>query len=382
MAMQHVRLRIFDVQADVRTDCPTVANAVLDVLGHFHADERVCPAAVRMDVCLLAGTDNAWHQPVALLDGEPRLFADLPHEETLTATELAYCFLLQTILTRVRSHVLIHAGAVSSSGQGVTLIGGSGQGKSTLVLELVRRGFKFLSDEVAALGRGDGLLHPFPRSLQISADTLDLVGLTELQHRGRPWADKLSLDIRELGPGSLGQAVPLAHVIVLSDEGEPPSATPDSSGQEMTLYFSRISESMVADIRGLAGTTVLGVDRSGRYPTIRVRAARWRSLFRDMEDICQRHGAEVVSAAEASASPPDFDGAAQMVDIPTSEAVKQLLKRFIGGSHSEVLKEEHGGRWLRLYMELARLLSSASCHRLTAGSLASRADLVCSLLSV
>ena len=54
-------------------------------------------------------------------------------------------------MTRVRSHLLIHAGVVSRDGQGIILVADARHGKTTLVLELVRRGFQFLSDEMADL---------------------------------------------------------------------------------------------------------------------------------------------------------------------------------------------------------------------------------------
>ena len=55
-----------------------------------------------------------------------------------------------------------YAGVVSYQGKGLLLVADAEHGKTTLTLELVKRGFAFLSDEVAALGRIDHRVHPFP----------------------------------------------------------------------------------------------------------------------------------------------------------------------------------------------------------------------------
>ena len=78
---------------------------------------------------------------------------------------LGYMMLFQATLRRIRSHLLLHAGALEHDGRGVLLVGDSGAGKSTLVMELVRRGFRLLSDDIGAIRLDDGLLEPFPRSL-------------------------------------------------------------------------------------------------------------------------------------------------------------------------------------------------------------------------
>ena len=59
-------------------------------------------------------------------------------------------------------YLLLHAGAVATNGRGVILAAPSGAGKSTLTAALLTAGFRYLSDEVAAVGVGDLRLHPFP----------------------------------------------------------------------------------------------------------------------------------------------------------------------------------------------------------------------------
>jgi hypothetical protein len=60
----------------------------------------------------------------------------------------------------------VHAGAVARGGAAVLLPGPSHAGKSTLVGELLRRGFTYYSDEYALLDRS-GRLHAYPRALML-----------------------------------------------------------------------------------------------------------------------------------------------------------------------------------------------------------------------
>lgn len=65
----------------------------------------------------------------------------------------------------VRSDLLwIHAGAVSFGGQGIVLVGPSGQGKSTIVEELLDWGCSYLSDEIAPIDPVTASVLPFPVS--------------------------------------------------------------------------------------------------------------------------------------------------------------------------------------------------------------------------
>jgi hypothetical protein len=72
---------------------------------------------------------------------------------------------VQMCLTaEAREYLFVHAGVVGWQGRALVLPGPSRAGKSTLVLELVRAGATFYSDEFAVLDR-QGLVHAYPRPL-------------------------------------------------------------------------------------------------------------------------------------------------------------------------------------------------------------------------
>lgn len=66
-------------------------------------------------------------------------------------------------------YLMLHAAAAARDGAALLMPAPSGGGKSTLSAGLVSAGFGYLSDEVAALGPGDGNLRPFAKSVSLKA---------------------------------------------------------------------------------------------------------------------------------------------------------------------------------------------------------------------
>ena len=112
-----------------------------------------------------------------------------------------------------------HAGAVCSRGFGLLIPGKSGQGKSTLSVHLMKKGFTFLSDDRCFVRKDNdqfqtiGLYEPaklFPSNI----DHLDIEHLqesaTDLDLDVR---NKHSLDIKSLYPEKVSQTSPLRGIV-------------------------------------------------------------------------------------------------------------------------------------------------------------------------
>jgi hypothetical protein len=116
----------------------------------------------------------------------------------------------------------IHAGATVYRGEAVAVAGRSGQGKTTLVLGLLRRGLGFLSDEFAVADAATQQILPYRRSLHIRPGTPALIPeLRFLERRpqlrlggGIEWA-VTPYDLDRALPGCLAPAAPLRYVILL-----------------------------------------------------------------------------------------------------------------------------------------------------------------------
>jgi hypothetical protein len=143
--------------------------------------------------------------------------------------------IVQGVLARLhaRGVYAIHAGAMVYRGAALIVAGKSGQGKTTLVLGLLRRGLGMLSDEFAIVEPETQHILPYRRSLHIRPGTPELIPeLAFLRDRpqhqlggGIEWALTLA-DLAQVFPAALAPAAPLRYVLLL--DGAPrPDAAPE-----------------------------------------------------------------------------------------------------------------------------------------------------------
>jgi len=131
---------------------------------------------------------------------------------------------LTSVALLAREFHFFHAGSVAWRGQAMIFPAVSGRGKTTLTLKLATHGFQFLSDEVACVRCDNQIVEPFPRRLNLSDASRQLLGLPEWPTAGvrtlrtREWV----LDIATLAPESRGAPCPLRWVIFLEGFGPAP----------------------------------------------------------------------------------------------------------------------------------------------------------------
>ena len=371
-----LKLRFFDLEANIKSDSGNFISLFTQMYRRFQVDAPLPPAQTSAEFILLTKPDNQWGNPVIILDGEV-----LPLGDQRLLEGYAYESILSSMVTRVRSHLLIHAGVVSYNGQGVILVADARHGKTTLVLELVRRGFSFLSDEMAAMGRTDHLAHPFPRSLRVRPGTLELVGFPEAAEGAPAWLGKLILDIEEIKPGCLGNAVPISHIVILQDPANAEVEMADRRKQELCILVNRLDDTLFAAVSQDEGVTDVRVDVECGYPQIKLHATRPTFALSRIEALCKERQILVLDVIKGMEGSPTFESPAQLKSIPQRQAVSELLRRFQGGYKSELLQDEFGGSSTKLFMEIASIVSQANCHRLFVGPLKEMADLVCNDLT-
>lgn len=374
-ATHQLRLRFFDLEAEIRSDSRTFVDLFARMYRRFRADASPSPPETRAQFLLLTRADSRLGVPVMVLDGEV-----VPLRDPRLLEGYAYERVLASIVARVRSHFLVHASVASQNDQGIILSADSSHGKTTLVLELVRRGFRFLSDEMAALGRADHLVHPFPRCLRIRPGTLELAGFPAADRGAPMWLGKLLLDVEEIRPHSLGGPVAISQVIILRDPAEDEDIKPDASGRRLEIQVDHLDQDFLTEVRRIAGVRDVQVHCDGGYPLVRLRAARRTFALSRIEALCRARQMVILDVIKRVEGQPVFDSPARLEPIPRSQAVMQLLRRFQGGHQSALLQDELRGSATRLFLELADVVGQARCRQLFVGPLQQMADLVCSLV--
>jgi hypothetical protein len=120
----------------------------------------------------------------------------------------------------------VHAAAAVHRGETIIMAGRSGSGKTTLVLGLLSRGLTLLSDELALIAKGDGMVLPYPRSIHVRPGTPELIpALAYLSSKpprhlggGIKWSVNSAALDRAI-PGCMAGPAPARHILLL----EPPA---------------------------------------------------------------------------------------------------------------------------------------------------------------
>lgn len=371
LAPHQLRLRFFDLEACIRSD----AGAYIDIFRRMYARFQTNgdSASPPTEFVVLTQPENPWGQPVLILDGDV-----WPLRDPNLRLSYVYDIILNTIVASVQSHFLIHAGVATNRGQGLIVAADSHHGKTTLILELIRRGFRFLSDEMAALGREDRRVYPFPRSLRVRPDTLDLIGFPRAP-AGPRWMGKLLFDIEELQPSSMGAPASIDHIIILKDPAEEED-NPGGGERELGVLVDRLDNKLLEDISDLEGISHIRRCVERGYPAFRFRAADRMGKLSQIEVLCRKHRILILDISKRAERQPSFETPARLEPMSRSQAVMALLRRFQGGHKSALLQQEFGGSSTQLFMELAGLIGRAACYQLYVGPLQEMADLVCGLV--
>jgi hypothetical protein len=169
--------------------------------------------------------------------GEAVISVTEPVDEVAWAATRPLLTLPLLELLKRRGKYGLHAAGVVSGHHGVALAGGSGAGKTTLALALVRAGFGFLGDDMLFLAaNGDGpVLLAFPDELDVSPATSSF--FPELRPLLRPeplaGAEKLQLPPDRLGGDLLSSARPAALLFPAVSSGPTSSAEPLSADEAL-----------------------------------------------------------------------------------------------------------------------------------------------------
>lgn len=368
--LHSIHLRLFDQQVVVRSDSRTYIELFDQLYTRFQTDPPTEPAEPTLSFVVLTGTGRAGGRPVLLVNNELQ-----PLGKSNVPQGHIYENILNTIVARVRSHILIHAGVVTWQNQGVVLAADSCHGKTTLSLALLRRGFKFLSDEMAALDRTDGQVHPFPRSLRVRPGTFEQTGFSAAARDASTWLDKLIVDIDDIKPGSIGTNAPVRYVVILHRPGEADAESNDD--HHLEVYVDRVDRKIVADAHRIRDIDSLHVDASSSYPRLVIGTSDRVSALTRLQQLCRQHNILILNVVKRTITHPSFAGPVQLDRIQLSEATLELLRHFLGGHQSALLHEEHNGSSVRLFRELTTIIRSAECYRLTVGPLEEMVDCVC-----
>ena len=362
LAVHREVYRFFDVTVALRSDDRKVMETFLGIYGRFRVDD-----GVQAEYYVLAG-DRPFGGPAFVADGEVHR---LSSRDALPG--YVHMALARSFMRRVGSHLLIHAAALSWGNMGVMLPSFSGGGKTTLSMELVKRGFSLLSDEIAAIGCADHLLYPVPRALGVREGTLALFGedargaLRAL--RTVTGARKTTLRMEEIGIRE-GRACPLRFMVLLGSESR-------SDDRVLYVLVHRLEDDLLGDLATIPGVRRAVRFRGGPFPIARLDLEPEAYVGAEIAAVCERRRTVVFAMARDDERTPNFMCHPRLEPLSVSVAAIELAQRFQGGADSALLGKRYGGKVAGMVWELTEVLGQVACYRLSPGRLEEMADILC-----
>jgi len=102
------------------------------------------------------------HTPFVRVNGEEKYLN--PQKDLIAQASF---IVWSSIVDSMKDFYLIHAATLSYKGKGILILGTSGYGKTSLALNLAKKGCMLLSDSFAPISRKTWKMHPFPRTIGI-----------------------------------------------------------------------------------------------------------------------------------------------------------------------------------------------------------------------
>jgi hypothetical protein len=362
--LHRIYLSFYDVGVEITSDDPTYFATFSAIYRRFLLRETPVGEEPALKIAVFTRSHGAGRPP-ALVVGEQVW----PLDDPTGLQPFVYEQILGAVSTMVRSHILIHAGVVARNGQATILVGDSQHGKTTLVHSLLRRGYDFLSDEMGAISRSDGMVYPFPRSLQIRPESLGLAGDAGILAGGTTWLGKYVLDPEEIRDSVICPVAKIRNIILLTG-AEPAQNGSKSCGLKengLRITLTGHTEEFVSQIRELPNVQHLSVCTDRELSTLEITSSNRNSVIAQVEAVCRRHGVVVYNIQKREENRPDYDVPVSLEPLPRSAMIKELLRRFQGTYRSLLLTQEHNGSGVSLYLELAQLIRQAHCYRLGVG---------------
>jgi hypothetical protein len=130
--------------------------------------------------------------------------------------------------------LLLHCGVVVRNGTGVLIPGESRFGKSTLTAACLRRGFDYMTDEMAAIDLAKGTVTGFARPLMLTRWSLHAIGLAS--DRG-PIGKEAILPSR-LGAQVVREPVAIGHVVLARRGARASVVRPGDAGAALTATLT------------------------------------------------------------------------------------------------------------------------------------------------
>lgn len=310
---------------------------------------------------------------------------------------LAAAKILNDTFRKIPDFLFFHGAAVSKDGEGALLLGDSCVGKTTLVLEMLKRGYSFLSDDVCAVQKTsqgkkiNSRVFPFPKGLGIRDNTLKLLKIDRTANFRKSYypdgREKRLIDVCDLVPDCISSDVSVNAVFFLereSSKGGKEGGECDVGFKTFHMVLAKEEKSFFEFLKGLDGVSSVASFKRKDFWKLELTLPS-KVLMGKISKFCYENNIMVVDSWVFSDKLPldkalnleGFNVAPKICSIPQSEGLINMLQYFWGSMASHYLYREDGGGMMNVIRDLIDLSASVSFYKLSVGKLEETADILC-----
>ncbi|HEV2139113.1 MAG TPA: hypothetical protein VGR53_09755 [Nitrososphaerales archaeon] len=221
-------------------------------MGYLRSLKRgVARGSLARTLLAAAGSDHIATEPVELEAAKIRLAV----LETFLYYRLPFS-----------DSTLIHGSVISSNGSGLMFTGGGHIGKTALSLEMVKRGFAYMGDDLAIVGR-DGRATPYPEPIRIQEQHLTL--FPDLQPKlssGMGWGKKTLFNwMLGRSPSDTLELLPRLEISEVFDGAE--VSGPCHIDNALLIQKGTLSEPSLEEIDGDSISRTVGAELFWEFET-------------------------------------------------------------------------------------------------------------------
>lgn len=354
----------------IRSDSQQVLDKFRAIYRHFELD-GTSSKEDGLNCYLLSSTPL--NKPIIIID---QSYYPLKSPEI---TPNNYFSIFRLVAPRLKEYFLIHGGAASWKDKGVIISGHSTFGKTTLLIELVKRGFRFLSDEIAPIHRLSHKIAPFPRSLGVREGALRLFkGLL-----GESWKvccnghedRKCMIDIEDIYQGRIGAPCRPRYVIFLGVNLD------EDLGEKGNLRFLEITldginQDLIRDLKAVDGVMDVFKVPGRKYPIVRLLLDRKKQMSSKLKKVCNRHKCSILYSVPGKTQAPNFSGSPVLTSISKTQGVMELMRMILSEYQPTMVDDVFDGSPCRMVMELADIAKDIQFYQLSMGKLDEMGELI------
>ena len=354
----------FNYTVAIATDSKTMLSVFEEMYAQFVTPDN---GRAGLDCCIIQGTPNKNNSSVTINN---ELFSITDTNSLFFYAEL---LIFRALYKYIDEYFILHAGVISRDGKGFIVTGPSSFGKTTLVMELVSRGYKFLSDEYCSIRLKDFFVEPFPRSLGVKKGSPFYSALDRTKCFYHKNEKKLSIGCDKIYPDCIGQSCKPACLIILTNSLNNREA---ADKQIFALSLLKDDRNLIDKICKNKSIQLLDKSLDDNFFFYRFSLAPESSVAKTIQDLCIGHEDNILSQSVIVDDRPDFNSTPTVKAMSKFTASLEVLKNLLNRSPEGNLYKRFKKQNAFMLNTMVGFINNLDCYELQPGTLKETADVI------